>query len=107
MSAKQQPKRAVAAAEHADAPQLVMTVQQCEGLSPRKQELLDHVNLLSDYECEHLLRAVKNVATGERFWEGDVGICGRLILLPYSVNGIWQLSCLHPVLVGLLSDPSS
>jgi SagB-type dehydrogenase family enzyme len=74
MSAKPQPKGVVVAAERADAAQLVTAVQQCEGLSPHKQELLDLVDLLSDYECEHLLRAVKNVAMGERFWEGDVGI---------------------------------
>jgi hypothetical protein len=42
--------------------------------SPRKQELLELANVLSDYECEHLVRAVKDVAVGERFWEGDVGI---------------------------------
>ena len=42
-------------------------------ISLRKRELLELVALLSDYECEHLARAVKNVAAGERFWEGDVG----------------------------------
>jgi SagB-type dehydrogenase family enzyme len=31
-------------------------------------------NTLSEYECEHLLRAVGEVATGERFWETDIGL---------------------------------
>lgn len=48
--------------------------QGAEDASTRKQELLELVSLLSDYECEHLLRAVKDVAVGERFWEGDIGI---------------------------------
>jgi SagB-type dehydrogenase family enzyme len=39
-----------------------------------KGELHALVELLSEYECEHLLAAVSDVASGERFWERDVGI---------------------------------
>lgn len=39
-----------------------------------KEELHHLVDLLSDYECMNLLRVVRDVATGERFWEGDSGL---------------------------------
>ncbi len=38
-----------------------------------KEELHRLVDVLSDYECTHLLRAVRGVAEGDRFWEGDCG----------------------------------
>lgn len=40
--------------------------------SPR-DELHQLVNLLSDYECDHLYSIVNKVASGERFWEHDIG----------------------------------
>lgn len=39
-----------------------------------KEELQRLVSALSDYECSHLLSVVHEVAVGERFWEGDIGI---------------------------------
>jgi SagB-type dehydrogenase family enzyme len=39
-----------------------------------KDELGKLVGALSDYECRYLLRAVRGVASGERFWEDDVGV---------------------------------
>jgi SagB-type dehydrogenase family enzyme len=39
-----------------------------------KEELQQLVDILSDYECSHILDTVRDVAAGERFWEGDVGI---------------------------------
>jgi SagB-type dehydrogenase family enzyme len=39
-----------------------------------REELQRLVARLSDYESRHLLSAVQNVAEGERFWEGDVGV---------------------------------
>lgn len=39
-----------------------------------KTELQRLVDLLSEYECGHLLSAVQDVAHGERFWEGDIGL---------------------------------
>jgi SagB-type dehydrogenase family enzyme len=74
MISKQQAEKAATMAEPVNPTQLVATVEEAEKPSPRKQELLDIASLLSDYECEHLLRLVKDVAAGERFWEGDVGI---------------------------------
>ena len=38
-----------------------------------KDELHRLVNVLSEYECKHLLNAVQDIAEGERFWEGDFG----------------------------------
>jgi SagB-type dehydrogenase family enzyme len=38
-----------------------------------RDELVRLVDLLSDYEREHLFRAVSQVAAAERFWEGDFG----------------------------------
>jgi len=32
------------------------------------------VNVLSEYECAHLLSAIQEIAGGERFWEGDSGL---------------------------------
>lgn len=57
-----------------NATQSCAPTEEVEKLSLRKRELLEFVNLLSDYECEHLVRAVKDITAGERFWEGDVGI---------------------------------
>jgi hypothetical protein len=39
-----------------------------------KERLRDMVDLMSEYECQHLLRMVDPVVAGERFWEGDVAI---------------------------------
>lgn len=39
-----------------------------------KEELQRLVDLLSDDECRHLLNTIQDIATGERFWEGDIGI---------------------------------
>lgn len=39
-----------------------------------KENLLAHLELLSEYECQHLIRLVDPVVAGERFWEGDVAI---------------------------------
>jgi SagB-type dehydrogenase family enzyme len=39
-----------------------------------KEELQKLVDVLSDYECGHLLNAVQDIASGERFWESDIGI---------------------------------
>lgn len=39
-----------------------------------QDELQRLVTLLSDYECNHLLTIVRDIAAGERFWEGDIGI---------------------------------
>lgn len=39
-----------------------------------KEDLQRLVSTLSDYECSHLLSVVHEVAVGERFWEGDIGI---------------------------------
>jgi SagB-type dehydrogenase family enzyme len=41
--------------------------------SPKK-ELHGLVDLLSDYECHHLLAIVSDVAAGQRFWEHDIGV---------------------------------
>lgn len=41
--------------------------------SVAKEELHRLTDVLSDYECSHLLRAVRGVAEGDRFWEGDCG----------------------------------
>jgi SagB-type dehydrogenase family enzyme len=38
-----------------------------------KAELHRLVDVLSDYECTQLLRTVRGVAEGDRFWEGDCG----------------------------------
>jgi SagB-type dehydrogenase family enzyme len=38
-----------------------------------KEELQQLVGLLSEQECKYLLRTVKEVVGGERFWEDDVG----------------------------------
>jgi SagB-type dehydrogenase family enzyme len=38
-----------------------------------KEELQQLVHTLSDYECKCLLNVVRDVAAGERFWEGDFG----------------------------------
>jgi SagB-type dehydrogenase family enzyme len=39
-----------------------------------KAELRRLVELLSDYECAHLLNTVRDIAAGEPFWEGDFGL---------------------------------
>jgi len=39
-----------------------------------KAELERLVGLLSEDECEHLLGAVRDISTGERFWEDDIGL---------------------------------
>jgi SagB-type dehydrogenase family enzyme len=39
-----------------------------------KAELQKLVDVLSEYECQHLLSAVQDVADGERFWEHDMGL---------------------------------
>ncbi|HEV2071440.1 MAG TPA: SagB/ThcOx family dehydrogenase [Acidimicrobiales bacterium] len=43
-------------------------------VASRKVELHSLVELLSEYECGHLLAAVSDVVAGERFWERDVGV---------------------------------
>lgn len=40
----------------------------------RKDELHRLVDVLSEYECSHLLGAVGRVVQGERFWEDDIGL---------------------------------
>jgi SagB-type dehydrogenase family enzyme len=42
--------------------------------SDDKQKLRNLVELLSNYECKHLLAVMKDVVAGERFWENDVGL---------------------------------
>jgi SagB-type dehydrogenase family enzyme len=39
-----------------------------------KNELQRLVNVLSEYECRYLLTMVQDIAAGERFWEGNMGI---------------------------------
>lgn len=39
-----------------------------------KEELHYLIDLLSDYECANLLRVVRDITAGERFWEGDSGL---------------------------------
>ncbi len=39
-----------------------------------KEELQRLVDILSDYECAHLLSTVQDIAAGERFWESDISI---------------------------------
>jgi SagB-type dehydrogenase family enzyme len=39
-----------------------------------REELQSLAGLLSEGECRNLLNAVRDVAAGERFWEGDAGI---------------------------------
>lgn len=43
-------------------------------LMPDKEELQRLIELLSEYECERLLGAVRRVTSGERFWEDDISI---------------------------------
>jgi SagB-type dehydrogenase family enzyme len=40
----------------------------------QRAELHALVDLLSEYECEHLGAVLNEVAAGERFWEHDVGV---------------------------------
>ena len=39
-----------------------------------KNELHRLVNILSDYECSHLLSAMGRVVEGQPFWEEDMGL---------------------------------
>src|SRR5947207_2810454 len=39
-----------------------------------KEELRRLIDVLSEYECKHLLNTVQDIAEGERFWEGDFGL---------------------------------
>lgn len=39
-----------------------------------KEEIRRLVDVLSDFECQHLLNTMRNTAAGQRFWEEDVGI---------------------------------
>jgi SagB-type dehydrogenase family enzyme len=40
---------------------------------PYRQELQGLIQLLSEYECKNVMRVVRQVCEGERFWEGDFG----------------------------------
>src|SRR6266699_3508709 len=39
-----------------------------------REQLVQHLDLLSEIECEQLLGVVRDVEGGERFWEGDSGV---------------------------------
>lgn len=39
-----------------------------------REELQRLLSVLSEYECKHLLSTARDIAAGERFWEGDIGI---------------------------------
>jgi SagB-type dehydrogenase family enzyme len=43
-------------------------------MMPAKEELRRLIDVLSEYECSHLMKSVQDVAEGERFWEGDFGL---------------------------------
>lgn len=47
---------------------------QSNSIDQDREELHRVVDLLSDYECSHLLAAVREVEQGDRFWEGDSGL---------------------------------
>jgi SagB-type dehydrogenase family enzyme len=51
-----------------------MTIDRAPTREANKRELQQLIDLLSDEECAWLLGAVRDVAEGERFWEGDSGI---------------------------------
>lgn len=40
---------------------------------PVRDEIRRILDALSEYECEHLLNTVQNIAAGERFWETAIG----------------------------------
>jgi len=37
-----------------------------------KEEIIQLIGALSEYECDHLLAAFQNVAAGQRFWEAEI-----------------------------------
>ena len=45
-----------------------------DATAPARDELHALVDVLSEYECDHLLSAVRDITGGERFWEGDSGL---------------------------------
>lgn len=51
-----------------------MTIDYAPTRETSKKELQRLIDLLSDEECAWLLGAVRDIAAGERFWEGDSGI---------------------------------
>jgi SagB-type dehydrogenase family enzyme len=39
-----------------------------------KERLRELIDVLSEYECRHLLNAIQDITEGERFWESDCGL---------------------------------
>src|SRR5262249_1898934 len=53
--------------------------------------------LLSNDECQHMLRTVQDVAAGERFWETDIStLYNESVKTRASKNGVGQLSAAVP-----------
>ena len=47
-----------------------------------REKLKTFIEVLSDYECKHLLSAVQDIMDGERFWRQTSAICTMNTLRP-------------------------